>query len=69
MWPGDVNDVLHRKRARRIRGDFEESQLIEFCSPKKKGDFRLLADGLVVGAIRLGGAQVPLSPYVEKPLN
>ena len=27
-------------------GDFEESQLVESCGPKKKGDFRLLAEAL-----------------------
>ena len=28
-------------------GDFEESQLVEFLSPKKKDDFRLLAEVLL----------------------
>ena len=27
-------------------GDFEESQLVESCGLKKKGDFRLLAEAL-----------------------
>ena len=25
MWPGDVNDIMHRKRVRRILGIWEKS--------------------------------------------
>ena len=42
--PGDVNDVMHRKRARRILGHLKKVSLVESCSPKKKGDFCLLAE-------------------------
>ena len=35
----DVNDVMHRKRARRTWGDLKKS-VVEACGPKKKGDFR-----------------------------
>ena len=41
----DVNDVMHQKRAEDL-GDFEKSQLVESCRPKKMGDFRLLAEAL-----------------------
>ena len=44
--PGDVNDVMHRKSARRILGDLKEISLVESCGPKKKSDFRLLAVAL-----------------------
>ena len=75
MRLGDVNNVMHGKRARRIWGWFEKSQLVESCRPKKKGGFRLLtvalwrvrtwfgADGKVSRERRY------FSPYVEKPLN
>ena len=53
-------------------------KLVESCSPKRKGD-SLAFSGLVAGATRVervGGRWksqhrkiVPLSPYVEKPLN
>ena len=34
-----VNDVMHRKRARRILGDMKKS-VVESCGLKKKGYFR-----------------------------
>ena len=40
-----VNDVIHRKRARRILGDLKKS-VVESCCPRKKGDFRLLTEAL-----------------------
>ena len=38
----DVSDITHRKRGLR----FEKSELVESYRPKKKGDFRLLAEAL-----------------------
>ena len=38
----DMSDVTHRKRELR----FKKSLLVEFCSRKKKVDFRLLAEAL-----------------------
>ena len=38
----DMNVVIHRKRARRIWGILKK--LVESCGPKKKSDFRLLAE-------------------------
>ena len=76
LWLGDVNDVMHRKRARRIWGILKKSQLVESCGPKKKGDFCQLAVALWRMSHVLGGRWksmhrkiVPLSPYVENPLN
>ena len=69
---------MYRKRARRILGGFEKSQLVESCRPKKKGDFLLLAKALQQSAHVLagGGPDVKvsierwyLSPHVEKPFN
>ena len=43
------------------RGGFLEiwkSQLVEFCRPKKKGDFRLLAEALGRCRTRLWGVQM-----------
>ena len=75
IWPGDVNDVMHRKSARRILGDLKKSA-VESCGPKKKGDFRLLAEALWRVPHVLEGKwksqnrkNVYLSPYVEEPLN
>ena len=57
---------------------FWKSQLVESCGPKKKGDFRLLAQALwrVPHVLRGGGRwksqnrkNVYLFPYVEDPLN
>ena len=74
--PGDVYDVMHRKRAQRILGGFEKSQLVESCGPKKKVDVRLLAEALwqvphvVWGRWKSQHRKiVPLSSYVEKPFN
>ena len=71
-----MNEVMHQKRARRICGGVEKSQLVDSCYPRKKGDFRLLAEALWQVPHALGGRSksqhrkiVPLSPYVEKPLN
>ena len=41
--------------AQRILGDFEKRQLAESCRPKKKGDFRLLAEALGRCRTRWGG--------------
>ena len=41
----DVNDIMHRKRARRILGDLRKVR-VESCFPKNKDDFRLLAEVL-----------------------
>ena len=70
-----MNDVMHRKRVRRILGDFEKSKLVEFCRWEKKADFRLLAEALCrvrtwfVGDGKDSIERWYLSPYFEKPLN
>ena len=80
MWLGDVNDVMHRKRARRILGGFEKSQLVEFCLGRRRltlGARRSQAGGFTAGVARVvvgadGKFSIErwyLSPYVEKPLN
>ena len=64
------------------RGGFgwgvEESQLVESCCTRKKGNFRLLAETLwrvphVLGCGRIDGKasieRLCLSPYVEKSFN
>ena len=68
---------MHRKRARRILWDLKKVSWVESCRPKKKGDFRLLAEASwrvphVLGRGTDGKASIEilcLSPYVEKPLN
>ena len=73
MRPGGVNDVTHRTRGLR----FEKSQWVEFLPPKKKVDFRLLAEALrrvphVVRGGRWKSQQRKIvyhSPYVELPLT
>ena len=51
--PGDVNDVMQRKRARRILGDFEESQLVENQTPNGKGRLSGLAEARRICALRV----------------
>ena len=76
MWPGDVNDVTYRKRARRILGIWEKS--VSWVRRRRLtfGARR----GFAVGAARDGGGGgggwesqhrkiVYLSPYVEKPFH
>ena len=74
--PEDVNDVMRRKRARRIWGDLRKVSWVESYGPKKKGWLSLARRGLVAGATRVGGAgrkasieRLCLSPYIEKPFN
>ena len=80
MWPWDVNDVMHRKRARRIRGIWKKSVSWVFAS-EEDGWHSELAEALwrvphvvvVVGGVgrwkSLHRKIVYLSPYVEKPFN
>ena len=70
-----MNDITHRKRAWRIWGILKKKS-VESCGPKKKGDFRLLAEALWRVLHVGGGADIKasierlcLSPYVEKPFN
>ena len=56
----DVNDVMHRKHMRNILGDLKKS-VVESCGPKKKGDFRLLAEALWRVPHVLGGEQMEKS--------
>ena len=49
----DVSDVTQRKPGLL----FEKSQLVESCRPKKKGDFRLLAEALWRVPHVLGGGR------------
>ena len=75
----DVNDVMHRKRARRILGDLKKSVSWVLRS-REEGWLSLARRGLVADATRVGGRgayadgkasieRLCLSPYVEKPLN
>ena len=71
----DVNDVMNRKRARRILGDLKKS-VVESCGLKEKGDFRWLAVALWRVPHVVSGKwksqhrkNMYLSPYVKKPLN
>ena len=72
MWPG----MCVTSRTGSVGWDFEKSQWVESCRPKKKGVFRLLAEALWWVPHVLGGAdgkasieRLCLSPYVEKPFN
>ena len=68
---GDVNDVMHRKRARRILGDLKK--LVELSSASgEDGWLSLARHGLVSDEHVVWGrwkSQVYLTPYVEKPFN
>ena len=72
MWRRDLNDVTHRKRARRILGDLGKVRVLP---RRKKVDFRSLAEALwrcrtwwgADGKVSI--ERLCLSPYVEKPLN
>ena len=78
MWPRDVNDVTHRKRARRILGDLRK---VSELSSRSEEDCWLsgLAEARPVALSRVrtwfgtdGKVSIErwyLSPYVEKPLN
>ena len=81
MWPGDVNDVMHRKRARMILGIWEKSVSWVFAS-EEDGWLSELAEALrrvprvmvvVVVVVERWKSQhrkiVYHSPYVEKPFN
>ena len=46
MWPGGVNDVMHPKRARRIWGGWEKSQLVEFFASEEEGWLSKIAQAL-----------------------
>ena len=73
---GDANDVMHRKRARRILGIWEKSVSWVLAS-KEEGWLSELAEALLrVLHVLVGGRWkslhrkiVYLSPYLEKPLN
>ena len=60
---GDVNDVMHRKRARRILGDLRKVSWV--LRSEEEGWLSLARSGLVAGATRVGGGWgrkiVPLS--------
>ena len=63
---------MHRKRAEDI-GRFRKSQLVENWTPNETVDFPVLAETLVAGATRVGGADEKARiermcislPYVE----
>ena len=65
---GDVNDVMHRKRARRILGDLKKSVSWELDTEREGSTLRAPHE--------MGGRwksqnrnNMYLSPYVEEPLN
>ena len=66
---------MHRKRARRILGDFEKSRLSWVLPRKKTVDFRLLAEALWrvrtwwAADRRVSRERLCLSSCVEKPFN
>ena len=78
--PRNVNDVMHRKRARRILGDLKKS-VVENYTPNGKGRLLGLAKARRICALRtphvMGGADGKVIierlcislPYVEKPFN
>ena len=75
IWQGGVNDVMHRKRARRIWGIWEKSGSWVFAS-EEEGWLSELAEALrrvphvVWGRWKNQHRKIVyLSPYVEKPFN
>ena len=44
MWPRDVNDIMHQKRARRIWGIWKKSQLVELDSWVRAGESSFASD-------------------------
>ena len=78
MWPGDVNDVMHWKRARRILGIWEKSVSWVLASEEDSWLSGLAEIRPVVcgGVPHVGGRWksqprkiVYHSPYVELPLT
>ena len=80
MWPRDVNDVMHWKRAQRILGIWKKVSESSCSVWRRRLTFRAhrsLAAGATHGGGSGGGAdgkvvieRLCLSlPYVEKPLN
>ena len=71
-WPVDVNDVMHRKRARRIFGILKKS-FSWVPGPEEDGWLSLARSGLVAGTTHVGGADGKVIierlcislPYVE----
>ena len=71
-----MNDGMHRKCAQRILGDLKKSVSWVLRS-EEEGWLSLARSGIVAGATRVVGGRwksqhrkiVPLSPYVEEPLN
>ena len=71
-----ANDVAHRKRTKDF-GNLKKVRRVETRHRTKSVDFRLLAEALGRCRTRWGGRRwknqhrkiVPLSPFVEKPLN
>ena len=74
--PVDVNDVMHRKRARKIWEIFEKVSWVEFCLGRRWLTF-ICSPRPCVGCARVGGCRWKsqkrkneyLSSYVEEPLN
>ena len=70
-----MNDVMHRKRARRILGDLKKLVELSYVLPREKTvGFRLLAEARPDGGRGCrwksqNRKNVYLSPYVEEPLN
>ena len=54
MWPRDVNDVMHRKRAQKILGIWEKWVEWSFSVWRRRLTFRACR-GLAAGAARGGG--------------
>ena len=51
MWLGDLNDVMHRKRARRISEDLRKVSGVSSGS-EEEGWLSLARQGLVAGGLR-----------------
>ena len=77
MWRRDVNDVMHRKRVRRIWGILKKVSWVEFClggrrltftrSPRPCVGYHTCCGGVADGKANI--ERLCLSPYVEKPFN
>ncbi len=72
-----MNDAMHWKRARRIRGDLKKSQLVELSLAVRRRRVTFARSPRPCGRCRTwfrGDGKVSIerwyiSPYVEKPFN
>ena len=74
-WLASSNDIMHRKHAEDF-GNLKKVRRVENWTPDEKGWLSLARGGLGQVSHEMGGRWksqnrkiVPLSPYVEKPLD